>query len=126
MAPTNDRIEAAIEKLTSISSELKTMIAVHEQRITNQEKDSDDIHNILDQRRVELDGHLVKVYDTMRDQDKGILEEIAKLRKESSDQHNILHSKINQLERYIYIAIGGGMVITWVLTNAANYLKALH
>ena len=126
MAPTNARIEAAIEKLTSISSELKTMIAVHEQRITNQEKDSDDIHNILDQRRVELDGHLVKVYDTMRDQDKGILEEIAKLRKESSDQHNILHSKINQLERYIYIAIGGGMVITWVLTNAANYLKALH
>ena len=126
MAPTNDRIEAAIEKLTSISAELKIMIAVHEQRITNQEKDSDDIHNTLEQRRVELDGHLVKVYDTMRDQDKGILEEIAKLRKESSDQHNILHSKINQLERYIYIAIGGGMVITWVLTNAANYLKVLH
>lgn len=126
MAPANDRIEAAIEKLTSISSELKTMIAVHEQRITNQEKDSDDIHNILEQRRVELDGHLVKVYDTMRDQDKGILEEIAKLRKESTDQHNILHSKINQLERYIYIAIGSGMVITWVLTNAINYLKIIH
>lgn len=126
MAPTSDRIEAAIEKLTSISSELKIMIAVHEQRITNQEKDSDDIHNTLEQRRVELDGHLVKVYDTMRDQDKSIVEEIAKLRKESSDQHNILHSKINQLERYMYMAIGGGMVVTWVLTNTVHYLKIFH
>jgi sulfatase maturation enzyme AslB (radical SAM superfamily) len=126
VSPTSDRIEAAIEKLTSISSELKTMIAVHEQRITNQEKQSDDIHITLEQRRLELDNHLTKVYDTMRDQDKGILEEIAKLRKESTDQHNILHTKINSLERYIYSAIGGGMVITWILTNAVNYLKLFH
>ena len=121
-----DRIEAAIEKLTNISAELKIMIAVHEQRITNQEKDSDDIHNTLEQRRVELDGHLVKVYDTMRDQDKSIVEEISKLRKESSDQHTILSNKIAQLEKFIWMAIGGGMVITWILTNLTNYLKVLH
>lgn len=126
MAPVSDRIEAAIEKLTSISGELKTMIAVHEQRITNQEKNSDDIHNTLEQRRLELDAHLVKVYDTMRDQDKSIVEEIAKLRKESTEQHNILSTKINQLEKYIYLAIGGGMVITWLLTNAVNFFKIIH
>ena len=121
-----DRIEAAIEKLTSISAELKIMIAVHEQRITNQEKNSDDIHNTLEQRRIELDGHLVKVYDTMRDQDKSIVEEISKLRKESSDQHTILSNKIAQLEKFIWMAIGGGMVITWTLTNLTNYLKIIH
>ena len=121
-----DRIEQAIEKLTNISAELKTMIAVHEQRITNQEKDSDDIHNTLEQRRIELDGHLVKVYDTMREQDKGILEEISRLRKESSDQHTILSNKIAQLEKFIWMAIGGGIVITWILTNLTNYLKVLH
>ena len=121
-----DRIEQAIEKLTSISAELKIMIAVHEQRITNQEKDSDDIHNTLEQRRVELDAHLVKVYDTMREQDKSIVEEISKLRKESSDQHMILSNKIAQLEKFIWMAIGGGIVITWILTNITNYLKILH
>ena len=121
-----DRIEQAIEKLTNISAELKTMIAVHEQRITNQEKDSDDIHNTLEQRRIELDAHLVKVYDTMREQDKGILDEISRLRKESSDQHTILSNKIAQLEKFIWMAIGGGIVITWILTNLTNYLKVLH
>lgn len=126
MAQITDRIEAAIEKLTDISAELKTMIAVHEQRITNQEKNADDIHDILEQRRVELDGHLVKVYDTMREQDKSIVEEISKLRKESTEQHNILSGKIAQLEKFIWMAIGGGMVITWILSNLANYLKLLH
>jgi len=126
MAPASDRIEAAIEKLTNVSVELKQMLAVHEQRLSQQEKDSDDLHNIVEKRRDELDYKLKDVYDTMRQQDNSVLEEIAKLRKESSEQHNILHTKINQLEKYIYLAIGGGMVITWILTNAANYLKLLH
>ena len=126
MAPTSDRIETAIEKLTNVSVELKQMLAVHEQRITQQEKNSDELHMIVEKRRDELDIKLKDVYNTMRDQDKSIVEEIAKLRKESTEQHNILSNKINQLERYIYVAIGGGMVITWVMTNAANYLKILH
>jgi sulfatase maturation enzyme AslB (radical SAM superfamily) len=126
MAPASDRIEAAIEKLTNVSVELKQMLAVHEQRITKQEKESDDLHDIVEKRRDELDIKLKDVYNTMRDQDKSIVEEIAKLRKESTDQHNILHSKINQLEKYIYVAIGGGIVVTWILTNAINYLKLMH
>ena len=126
MAPTSDRIETAIEKLTNVSVELKQMLAVHEQRITQQEKNSDELHMIVEKRRDELDIKLKDVYDIMRQQDNSVLEEIAKLRKESSEQHHILHSKINQLEKYIYVAIGGGMVITWFLTNAANYLKLLH
>lgn len=126
MPPSSDRIEAAIEKLTNISAELKQMLAVHEQRISQQEKDSDELHDVVEKRREELDVKLKDVYNTMRDQDKSIVEEIAKLRKESTEQHNILSTKINQLERYMYMAIGGGMVITWLLTNTVHYLKLFH
>jgi hypothetical protein len=126
MAPAADRIEAAIEKLTNVSIELKQMLAVHEQRIGQQEKTSSELHIVVEKRRDELDVKLKDVYTTMREQDNNILEEITKMRKESTDQHNILSSKINQLEKYIWMAIGGGMVITWFLTNLANYLKLLH
>lgn len=126
MSPVSDRIEAAIEKLTSISSDLKAMIAVHESRLSAQEKTSDELHNIVETRRIELDDKLKDVYNTMRQQDNSVLEEIAKLRKESSEQHNTLSSKIAQLEKYIWMAIGGGMVITWILTNLTNYLKLFH
>jgi hypothetical protein len=126
VAPVTDRIEAAIEKLTDVSIELKQMLAVHEQRIIQQEKSSTELHNVVEKRRDELDVKLKDVYDTMREQDNIVCEEIKKLRKESSDQHNALSNNINQLEKLIWTAIGGGMVITWVLTNLANYLKIWH
>ena len=123
MAPNSDRIEAAIEKLTVVSADLKAMLAVHEQRISKQEKESDELHDVVEKRREELDIKLKDVYDTMRIQDNGIIEEIAKLRKESSEQHINLSNKINQLEKFIWMAIGGGMVVTWALTNVVHFIK---
>jgi len=120
-----DRIENAIERLTEISGDLKAMIAVNESRITKQEKSSEELHVIVESRRLENDAKLKDVYNTMREQDNGILTEISKLRKESNDQHTILSNKINQLDRYIFVAIGGGIVITWLLSYAANYFKIL-
>jgi len=121
-----DRIEAAIEKLTTISSDLKSMLAVHEQRIMQQEKVSTNLETVVEKRREEFDIKLKDVYDTMRDQDNNILEEIAKLRTESSEQHKILSNKINQLEKYIFISIGGAMVLTFVISNFTNYFKLFH
>jgi uncharacterized coiled-coil DUF342 family protein len=121
-----DRIEAAIEKLTTISSDLKSMLAVHEQRIMQQEKVSTNLETVVEKRREEFDIKLKDVYDTMRDQDNNILEEIAKLRTESSEQHKTLSNKINQLEKYIFISIGGAMVLTFVISNFTNYFKLFH
>jgi hypothetical protein len=118
-----DRIEAAIEKLTSISSDLKSMIAVQDQRLTHQEKTADDLQHVLEQRRLELDNHLNKVYDTMRDQDEKILNEVKTSREEHNKHYTCLNEKISSLQKYVWLAIGGGMVITWFLTNLANYLK---
>jgi uncharacterized coiled-coil DUF342 family protein len=125
MIPAADRIEAAIEKLTSISSDLKSMLAVHEQRITQQERVSTNLETVVEKRREELDIKLKDVYDTMRDQDNNILQEITKLRSESSEQHKTLSNKINQLERFIWIAMGGGIVLTWAITMVANYFHLI-
>ena len=134
MAPINDRIEAAIEKLTSISMDLKSLIAVHEQRLSNQEKLSDELHDTVERRREEFDTKLKDVYDTMRDQDNLVLKEIAKLREESSEAHKDLNdsinnklgkfeSKINQIEKYIWMAIGGGFVISWIISQISHSLN---
>ena len=123
MPPQTDRIEAAIEKLTAVSADLKAMISVHEQRIIQQEKETSNLDLKFEKRRELMDDKINDVYNTMRDQDNGILAEITKLRAESTEQHNILSSKINQLEKFIWMAIGGGMVLTWVLTNLVHYFK---
>ena len=120
-----DRISNAIERLTEISSELKAMLAAHEARLNLQEKHTDEIHTTLEKRREEVDIKLKDVYDTMRDQDSKILEEIKFLRQDTTRQHLEMSKKITILERYIYLAIGGGICATWIVSYIANYFKIL-
>ena len=119
-------IESTLDRLTDIANDLKTMIAVHDQRIIQQEKETLSLTVTVEKRREELDNKLKDVYDTIREQDNHILKEICDLREESNKQHKVLSEKISSLEKYIFLAIGGGIVITWLLTNLANYLKLLQ
>ena len=117
-----DRIESAIEKLTTISNELKTIIAVHEQRIGQQEKETIDIHQIIEKRREELNIQLKDVYDTMRDEDSKIIQEIIEMRKEATEQHKTLADKISQLEKYVWMSVGGFTIITFLITHGHKFL----
>ena len=117
-----DRIESAIEKLTTISNELKTMIAVHEQRIGQQEKETIDIHQTIEKRREELNIQLKDVYDTMRDEDNKIIQELIAMRKEASEQHKTLSDKISQLEKYVWMSVGGFTIITFLITHGHKFL----
>jgi len=119
-------MENTLERLVDIASDLKAIIAVHDQRINQQEKDTVAIALTIEKRREELDNKLKDVYDTIREQDNSILKEICELRAESNNQHKFLSDKIASLEKYIFIAIGGGIVITWILTNIANFLKLIQ
>jgi len=121
----NDRIDIALEKLTEISSELKAMIAVHEQRLNQQEKDTGIIFKLLENRRKEMDDKINEVYVDMSTKDNSILEHIEQMRKEANEQHKALNDKIGKLEKFIWVAIGGGMVLVWLLSYVANYFKIM-
>jgi len=118
-----DRIESIIERLTDISSELKSIIAVHEQRLNQQEKDTNVIFKLLENRRKELDDKINEVYVVMTSKDNSILEHIEQMRKEANEQHKALNEKISKLEKFIWVAIGGGMVLVWLLSNISTYFK---
>jgi len=102
------------------------MLAVHDERLNKQEKQTENLGSTVEKRREELDTKLKDVYDTMREQDNNIFTEISKLRQESTEAHKDLNNRISQLEKYIWLAIGGGIVITWIATNLANYLRLFH
>ena len=124
MAP--NKINSLLEQLVAISTDLKAMLAVHDERLNKQEKQTENLGTTVEKRREELDTKLKDVYDTMREQDNNIFAEISKLRHESAEAHKDLNNRISQLEKYIWLAIGGGIVITWIATNLANYLRVFH
>lgn len=112
-----DKFESVIQKLADISGDLSKMVAVHEQRLNQQEKDSDLLHTLVDKNKDDTEDNLKEVYDAMKEQEKNLFDEIAKFRQETSDQYKKLNEKIAQLEKYIWMAIGGGMTISWIVSN---------
>ena len=124
--PARSNNDGLIEKLAQVSMDLKAMLSVHEERLNRQEKTTDNITLYIEKRRDESDQKLKDVYDTMRNQDNIILEELSKIRTESQEAHKALTNRITTLERYIWMAIGGGIVVTYILATAAQYFKIFH
>ena len=120
-----DRIENAIERLTEISSDLKAMIAVQDARITQHEKQTEIIDIKLEKRREELDFKLKDVYDTIRERDDKLLTEIKAIREEHNKHYNCLNEKFNTIQKYIWMAIGGGVALGYGFSFVANYLKIM-
>ena len=91
------RIDAAIEKLSEVNTTVSRMLAVHEERITKQE---------------EVDSILFAKIDKLRD-------------KMDSDHDRVL-SRIRQLEKRVWMAVGGLAVMTFVFNRcfarAPNFL----
>ena len=121
-----NRLEDAIERLTKISSDLSTMVAVQEQRITQQEKDSNILFNMAEKQKEEIDHKLEEVYKNMNEQEKNIFEEIAKFRQDTASQYSKLNERISQLEKYIWMAIGGGIVASWLISYVVKYFNLVH
>ena len=125
MVSATERIEAAIDRLADISSDLKAMIAVQETRLTQHEKQAEIIETKLEKRREELDTKLKDVYDTIRTQDKAILDEIKAVREEHNKHYVCLNDKITAIQRYIWMAVGGGTVLGYGFSFIPTIFKVL-
>ena len=82
------RIDAAIEKLSEVNTTVSRMLAVHEERITKQE---------------EIDTVLFAKIDKLRD-------------KMDADHDRVL-SRLRNLEKRVWMAVGGLAVLTFLINN---------
>ena len=117
------RIEDVIEKLTEISADLNKVLAVQEQRLSQNEKSMSTMEDVLEKRREEYDRKLQSVYDVIDKEDSKILEELELIRKEQKEQHASLSVKINEMQKFIWIYMGGFTVVVFLLTNGSKFLS---
>jgi len=117
------RLERALEKLTDVSADLNTLLAVHEQRINQQEKGLVSMHDSIELRRAELQEALDKVYKTMHDEDKNVLEKLDSIRIEQRSQYEELTEKLNTMQKYFWMYIGGFTVVIFFISNSSQILS---
>src|SRR6056300_1265337 len=105
------RLDTAIDRLTDVSSSIKSMLAVHEEKITEV------IFDKLKDRQEEISDVYRELKKDIELSEKRLLIEIKSLK-------NDIVGRVGTLERYKWVIMGGAIVIGWILSK--NLMPLLH
>lgn len=104
----NSRIDNAIEKLTDVSTDIKQMLAVHEEKISRQEQIDEIIFDKLKERAGEIDNIHRELTKEIQHVEKRLLVEIKQVRLE-------IGGRVGMLEKYRWLIMGGAIVVGWFI-----------
>ena len=106
----NERLDTAIQKLTDVSTSIKSMLAVHEEKISRQEQIDDIIFGKLKDRENEIDKVHRELTKEIQQTEKRLLLEIKQLKVD-------IGGRVGTLEKYKWLILGGAIVIGWILSS---------
>ena len=130
-----DRLDATIDRLADISSNVSNLLAVHETKLTAQEIITKQTVDLVEKRRVETDEKLQTLHARISSGEKELAEkidlqydeimnELKEMRNESTAQHNKLSSRITTMEKWMWTVIGGSAVVGGLITIAIRFIPA--
>ena len=106
----NDRLDTAIQKLTDVSTSIKQMLAVHEEKISRQEQIDEIIFDKLKERAGEIDTVHKELSKEIQQVEKKLLLEIRQMKLD-------IGGRVGILEKYKWLVLGGAIVIGWVFST---------
>ena len=72
----------------------------------------------LDERQVEDRKEIQAIIDMMRDE---LMQEIKAMREDMAKQHEVENKKIEELNRWRWIVMGGAAVVGWVISKLFTF-----
>ena len=106
----NGRLDTAIEKLTDVSTSIKQMLAVHEEKIQRQEQIDEIIFEKLKERAGEIDAVHRELSKEIQQTEKKLLLEIRQMKLD-------IGGRVGILEKYKWLVLGGSIVIGWIVSS---------
>ena len=113
----HSRLDTAIDKLTDVSTSIKQMLAVHEQKLSQTEKTEEILFDKVRERGEELD----MVY---RDLQRDITQVEKRLLLEMKTLKSCFDGRVSVLERWRWLIIGGALAIGFIV--AKNMPKIIN
>ena len=136
-------LENQVEMLREIASDLKRMLAVHDEKLNQHERKQDDIFELIEQRRNEMAEDIKEIHSRITTVQRELCTEITatenriikgidELKEElKTDQefHNskqkTLEQRIADLEKWRWIIIGAGITGGWVFSKLGNMVEII-
>ena len=110
VANLNARLDVTIDKLTDISSSIKSMLAVHEEKISRQEQIDDIIFDKLKDRAGEIDTVHRELSREIQQVEKRLLIEMKQIKLD-------IGARVGILEKYRWIIMGGAIVVGFIISR---------
>ena len=107
----HDRLDSAIDNLTDIQSGIKSMLAVHEERIGRAEESDVEIQSIMENRQETIREDIQTLHKRITD--------------ETKDMRQYFNDKLHQLEKTKWIMVGVACALGISFTPMANMLTSM-
>jgi len=135
--------QTQIELLKEIASDTKRILAVHDEKIHQNERKQDDIFALIEQRREEMAEDIKELHSRITTVQRELSTEIATTEqriikgidelktelKVDQEFHNkkqrSLDDRVNELEKWRYILLGAGIAGGWLLTKFGNMFEII-
>ena len=119
------RLDDAIGKISEVSNCINRMLAVHEEKLANQEEAVFAAEELIEQRRTEFSNEIKELHSRITTNTKEIMSIATSQHKEHSEAIAKLHTDINKrvgvLEKWRHVLIGGSIVIGFVLHRMIDF-----
>jgi predicted nucleic acid-binding Zn-ribbon protein len=120
-----EKLENSIEKLTSISSCMERMVAVHENVNDNQKEVNDVLFEKLQQEREENKREHHELADKLAEMSNSLKTDITALKQLDSDRMEKLEQKVSVLEQWRFMVIGGAAAVGALSSLIVKYITSL-
>ena len=107
----HSRLDSAIDKLTDIQSGIKSMLAVHEERIVRAEETDVEIQSIMENRQETIRDDIQTLHGRITD--------------ESKELRSYFTEKLQQLEKTKWIMVGVACALGISFSPMANMLTSM-
>lgn len=105
-----DRLDTTIEKLTDVSNSINRMLAVHENRLDQQEKEDVKLYKEIDKVHDELTVEIEEQYSS-------IMQELLYIKSHQSEGQDKLLKRVEALEQWRWYVMGAAAVIGFLLAK---------
>ena len=136
-------LENQVEMLREIASDLKRMLAVHDEKLNQHERKQDDIFELIEQRRNDMAEDIKEIHSRITTVQRELCTEITatenriikgidELKEElKTDQEyhdskqKTLEQRIADLEKWRWIIIGAGITGGWVFSKLSSMVEII-
>ena len=136
-------LENQVELLREIASDLKRMLAVHDEKLNQHERKQDDIFELIEQRRNEMAEDIKEIHSRITTVQRELcteitatesriikgLDELKDELKTDQEYHNskqkTLEQRIADLEKWRWIFIGAGITGGWLFSKLGNMVEII-